>query len=136
MPIIVSDGFRLLLVKDNDSEIHVGKGARVQYKGPCPDKNGVCGWQQFIGTVCESRVQQVHQMSVYTGIYITPEYVYIDSVWHKIVTVSDDPHLLVLSHYDHIHNTNPIYTMDTVTKIAVDLTRTIPPTIELVKYER
>ena len=139
MPIIVNDGCHLLLVKDDGSEVRIGRGNRVQYIGNYyyyvdqahqrPELKRV----SFIGTICQYLGQQINQEYTITGVYITPEYVFIDDNWHKIVDyvspMMNDfrqlniqyPHLLVLEAYDHYYNYLPIDTFDSVKPNTVDL---------------
>jgi hypothetical protein len=120
MPIIVNDGCHLLLVKDDGSEVRVGKGNRVQYVGKYYSNEKAVLMLQFIGSISESRVQPVYNTSVYTGIYIEPEYVLLDGCWRMIVDNGKQHHLLILDHYDNIHNSNPNYTMESVVTTLID----------------
>lgn len=136
MPLIVYDNHTTLLVKDNSDEVHIGTGQCVQYDANYYNKNGSCITTSFIGTVTCIRIQKIYDNSVYTGIYMKPEYVFIDSAWRQITDYNDTrdknslyPHLLVLPQYANCHNYNPIYTLHTVTSNTVDLTRVTMKTV-------
>ena len=148
MPTITTDDQWLQLVKDDGSVVRIGRGNRVQYIGNYyyyvdqaherPTLKSV----PFIGTICQYRGQQIKQQYTITGVYITPEYVFIDDNWHKIVDyvspMMNDfrqlniqyPHLLVLESYDHYYNYLPIYTFASVEPNTVDLS-TITKTTKL-----